>query len=512
MPGLVPFRPNPTQERFVYSSERFCGLYGGVGNGKSAAGCIRMLMLCDLFPRQNALVGRLTYPELRDTTMKDLLDVVRERNGGTLDEGPYVKSWQKEEKVLTLQNESLISFRYLENYESILSMNLGAFWIDQAEFVPERTYLALESRLRYWGPDERDPEHPDEPTFKEKWAEWYTKKYGKPPAVMPTEFGFITGNPGPGWVFDRYKRNTTGLYTLFEAPTAENKRNLPRGYEEHLRKSYSEDYVRRFLDGDWSVNAGSVYKEYDSRLHVVDPKETTFWDAKEERFSVPSYFPIFLGADHGQRNPTAMEGFAVDEDGNAIFFLEHYKTSSVIAEHAQGMKQVCEGHAVRRGDNGELFMWMDPNVSGTSDPNTGRDFRQLYYDHGIIGAVANKNVNAGIGRIEYLLKPDSTRKFPKWHPRRGEFGSPRLFIIKGMCPALETEFPLYRWEENKSGRDANERERPLKYMDHAMDASRYAIMAWFDQTAEEPQHEAVDTYSKFVHAQMIGRDKEGGPW
>jgi hypothetical protein len=507
VPGLVPFRPNPTQAAFVYSPHTFTAMYGGVGDGKSSAGCIKILMLADLFPGNNLLVGRLTYPELRDTTMKDVLDVVRERNGGTLEPGPYVVSWNKTTLDLVVKGGSQIHFRYLENYESILSMNLGGFWVDQAEFIPEETYLALESRLRFWGPSKRSD--PKTPTFKERWVAQYKRTYRRDPPALPREFGFITGNPGPGWVYERYKRNPSGLYHMYEAATSENAANLPDGYEERLRASYSEDYQRRFIDGDWSLLAGAIYKTFSRSTHVVRPEETDFWVTEkdgqpiEPHLSLPAYYPRFISWDHGQRNPTSVHVSAADEDGNLIFYLEHYRSSEILSDHADAVKLMVADEPVQRGENGELLVWMDPSVAGTSDPRTGRDFRQMYLDFGIAGLVANKSVNAGIGKVAYMLNPDPTHLYPRWHPKRGQPGSPRLFIIDGRCPALVMEFPQYRWESRKPGSDVNEPEKPHKYMDHAMDDIRYNVMAYFDEKAKRPEQPKDQTYGEWVHQQML---------
>lgn len=506
MPVPIPFEPNPTQAKFIYDLSQYTALYGGVGNGKTTAGCIKMQMLMDIFPGNMGLVGRLTYPELRDTTMREYLDVARERNGGTLEPGPYIKRWQKADMVLEMQNDSVVVFRYLENYESILSMNLGAFYVDQAEFIPEKTYLALESRLRFWG-------RKDGRKLKE-WREWHLRKFGTEPKFTPREMGFITGNPGPGWVFERYKRNTSGLYKMYEASTSENRANLPANYEENLRRSYNADYVRRFLDGDWSVMAGMVYKSYSTDLHLVNAEETRFWkvDANGEgRLEMPAHYPVFVGMDTGQRNPTAVEGFAVDEDGNLIFYLEHYKVSAVIKEHADALKVLFEGHNVPRAETGEYIVWIDPAVSGDSDPHTGRNFKQLYAEQGIAGMNANKAVLAGIAKVEQMLAPDQTHLYPKWHPRAGQPGSPRMFIMKGYCPALQHEFPLYRWEEKRNQGDQNEIEKPRKYLDHALDAARYGIMAYFDQKAEVAPTYREPTYDEWVlQTSILG--KGDGPW
>lgn len=77
------------QAEFVFDPAQYLGFYGGIGDGKSLAAILRALMLCDMFPGNYGLVGRLYSTELKRTTEKDFLDVVKVRNGGTLDEGPH---------------------------------------------------------------------------------------------------------------------------------------------------------------------------------------------------------------------------------------------------------------------------------------------------------------------------------------------------------------------------------------------------------------------------------------
>jgi hypothetical protein len=47
---------------------------------------------------------------------------------------------------------------------------------------------------------------------------------------------------------------------------------------------------------------------------------------------------------------------------------------------------------------------------------------------------ANNDRKAGYVRIAELLKPDPEHAFPTWHPRAGELGSPRLFIVRLHAP------------------------------------------------------------------------------
>lgn len=471
---------NPVQEEFLGCRETFVGLYGGIGNGKTTIAVAKGLLLSDLFPGNVGVVARLTYQELIDTTQKEFLNFVKIRNGGTLKEGPYVKRFQEgPPATLTLQNGSEIRFRYADNPEAILGANLGWFYIDQAEFVPEAVYSALEGRLRLWSPAKI-----------KDCQERYRAIHGKALPWTPKEYGFITGNPAPGWVYKRYKLNPSGKYKLVEASTDANVANLPPDYLDRLRTTNSPEWVQRFLDGSWDVFSGQIYKDWSEDLHGI------------EMFKMPDHWPRFLALDHGRQNPTAVAFVAVDEEHNVVLYKEHYKVSPYPADHAADIKALALGDPVRRSEDGKgIVVYMDPSIAGDSDMD-GRDFKQLYAELGIYGINANNRVNAGIGKVQTLMRPDPTHKFPKWHPRAGQLGSPRFFVMLDACPAFRHEVQLYKWMDQPDGKEENYKEKPHKYLDHILDALRYAIMAVFE-AAIPIKKEVIPTYAEQVHRQML---------
>lgn len=500
---LLDLTGNPWQREFVFSPHKYTGYYGGIRNGKSFGGCYRALYLSQQFPGNVGLVGRLTYPELWDTTEKIFLDFVRKLNGGTLEPGPYVKEFNQTKNFLRLYNDSIIYFRYLQNIEAILSMTLGWFYVDQAEFITEEVYEHLEGRLSLWSPDR-----------KRECAEAYERLHKEPLPYEPSEYGFITGNPAPGWVYRRYKRglNREGKpiepnpYHMIEATTEANIKNLPEDYLASLTATQTADWVARYLMGDWTTFAGQIYKDYQESLHVVP------------LMTLPAHWPRFLGWDHGTENPTAVLFVCVDEDGNCVVYNEHYKVSPVIRDHAEAVQALCIGDPVERTPDGKgVVVWMDSAISGDHDPE-GRDFKQLYQELGIFGLNANKQVNAGIQKVSLLLHPDPTHEFPKWHPRgekrdkagkvikEAEKGAPRLYFMQGRCPATMHEIVMYEWEPVPEGSKMNAKERPRKYMDHAMDALRYVLMAVFEKAKPLEKKRDV-TYQEFVNAEVLGVNK-----
>lgn len=502
---LLDLTDNPYQKDFVFSPYKYTGYYGGVRNGKTWGGCYRGILLSEMFPNNVGVVGRLTYGELRDTTQKDFLSFVRKRNGGTLNPGPYVKKWLDAPTLtLTLYNDSIIMFRYAENPETFLSMTLGWYYLDQAEFIPEQINNHLEDRLSLWGPT-------NVAASKAKYQELHKK----PMPYEPKEFGFISGNPAPGWVFDKYKKNPKGIYHLIEAPTEANVKNLPPQYLADFRARHTDEWIAKYLMGNWDTFEGQIYKEYAKGIHVVSEIHVREYFRAEyvKRYKkepdegwnyIPEHWPRHLGWDHGQRHPTAVEFVGIDEEGNCLVYNEYYKSDPVIRRHAENVLALCEGDNVPRPDNGKgVIVWMSPDVKGDYDPE-GHDFLQLYQDFGIHGMPANNRVLAGIQKIQLLLHPDPKHQYPRWHPKAGQLGAPRLYFIGERCPGLLHELPLYHWETEPEGEEMKEKERPHKYLDDGLDSLRYALMGYLDNAKPAVDRSKDPSYQEYVLAEVLG--------
>jgi len=222
----------PHQARFLDAAEPYVGLFGGVGNGKTFVANLKIIEHATQNPNNLCLVGRLTYPELRDSTREVFMSVLQK----FLPEKAY--QFNRAENSVTFWNGSVVIFRHLDNPASLLGPNLGAFYIDQAEEVDEEAFLQLQSRLRR--PNIR---------FRQ---------------------GLITGNPhGHDWIYYRWGMNDNpeGLndwsyntdYRMFTAPTIANVDNLPAGYIEQLKRSYSNEWFQRYVMGSWDVFEDQIF-------------------------------------------------------------------------------------------------------------------------------------------------------------------------------------------------------------------------------------------------------------
>jgi phage terminase large subunit len=110
---------NPYQTRFVDSMARYPALIGGVGTGKTFTAILRSVRLCELYPKNKGLIVRKDYTKLKDSTMADFMDCT----------GMKINSKHDVE----FPNGSILMFRHASELDMLKNMNLGFFYIEQAE-------------------------------------------------------------------------------------------------------------------------------------------------------------------------------------------------------------------------------------------------------------------------------------------------------------------------------------------------------------------------------------------
>lgn len=415
----------PPQRDFLENNNTYSLFSGGFGSGKTVALVLKALLISQAMPGNFGLIGRLTYPELRDTTQKTFFefcppDWYSESRGGV---------WNKSENYIRLYNGSEIIFRHLDNISEreLLSLNLGWFGIDQAEETSESVFQILQSRLRN--------------------------------NKIPRRYGFLICNPaGHNWLWHRFhpeskERMNDGYYV--ESTTYDNKANLPQDYITHMEESYTEEMVKRYLYGSWDVFEGQVFTEFDKKIHVIDP------------FDIPQHWERLVSIDHGLVNPTAVLWGAIDQDGNIFIYDEHYQAGRPISYHAAEIKK-------KTGKQQISLMIIDPSTVAKTREKDGFPYSiiQEYNDCKLYPVPGNNDVSASINRIKEFLKVQPKR----FHPTNGKVGSPRLFIFRN-CENMISEISKYHWKKLRSLNPQNPLEQTSDIDDHTVDALRYMVMA-----------------------------------
>ena len=425
--------PTPKQEEFIFSTSKFSCMSGGFGSGKTFAGCLRGLVLSQ-HPNNFGLIGRNTYVELRDTTRRTFFDVCPpefydESRGG---------QWKPSENHLKLVNGSEIIFRHLDTIseKELLSLNLGWFYIDQAEEIGWRVFQILTSRLRL--------------------------------NKVPTRYGFITCNPEPGmWIDDRFRKpmiegKQDPEYHFIDSSTYDNP-YLPADYIPTLLAQYPEEMRKRYVDGRWDAFENQIYTEFDRKIHVIKP------------FDIPKGWERVVAVDHGMINPTAAVWAAIDFDGNVFVYDEYYEPG-IVSQHA---KEILH----KTGDQ-EISLWViDPSTGAKTREKDGMAWSVLeeYEDYGLYFVPGNNAKLAGINRVKEFFKPRDDRR----HPITKQTPAPQLYIMQH-CINLLQELPQYQWRKLGTLGQRNSPEQPRDFNDHALDALRYLIMSRFPPPLQRP--------------------------
>lgn len=397
-------------------------LSGAIRSGKSAAG-LRLLVETALEVPSNYLVSRLSYRELEDSLKPALL----RGDGETppLLPSEAIREERRSDNVVVLHNGSRLMFRSLDDPRKLLSTTYGGALIDQAEELDEgpegeHVFDTVMGRLS-------DPRGPRK--------------------------AILIANPGPTthWLWRRFvsERTREGGFAVVEFSLLDNEAFLPRDYVASMlaTRESRPHFFATFVEGRWGVGASAAYVGFSPATHVVEP------------FVLPEHWGRFESMDHGSSAPTAWILWATDEDGNLISADEHYRAGWLVSAHAKEV--LARRRPARMGgtpmpacgfwETRELIMgregWAenrvlaDPSVMASQGLSTrwGRpaSVATEYAEHGVYLSPANNDRAAGHARLLELIHPDPARRFPRWHPRAGELGSPRLFVFSGCVRLIE---------------------------------------------------------------------------
>lgn len=282
------------QADFVNSSARYLLNSGGVGSGKTYSIVLKALDLCVSNPGIFLLIGAQTYPLLRDTTLREFLNVVPSE---------IVAAYNKTNQHFTFHNGSEVIFRAFDDPNKLKSLNLGAVGIEEMTDVNEEIFKMLRTRLRQEGMP--------------------CCLFG---ATNPSTFG--------NWVYKYFIESPIENSEVVYSVSSDND-FLPREYIadlEQIKKSNPE-YYERMVMGRWGALEGLVYNLPIEQRSGEQPK-------KFDRY--------IAGLDFGFTHPTAFVIIGVRE--NVYYIIDevyrHKLTSGDIVKIIKGRSHVYDFDAI----------------------------------------------------------------------------------------------------------------------------------------------------------------------
>lgn len=286
---------DPHQVKFVNSESKFLLNSGGVGSGKTFSLCLKALKIILRYPRIFGLIGAQTYPLLRDTTLREFLNIVPPH---------IIAQYNKSEQHFTFKNGSEVIFRSFDDPNKLKSLNLGFCAIEEVTDIPEEIFKMLRTRMR-----QND---------------------------MP---GCIFGATNPGtfgnWVYRYFidKDTKIGKSEVVYSISADNC-YLPKDYLDDLAemKKSNPEYYERMVMGRWGILEGVIYSlPYEQRLSELLPVK------KIHRF--------IAGLDFGFTHPTAFVIIGIRENEYYVYeeIYQHKMTSSEISKV---VKEKCDEYDI----------------------------------------------------------------------------------------------------------------------------------------------------------------------
>lgn len=235
------------QDQFFDLDCRFPLFCGGYGSGKTEAKLLKALS--DKFEEPDSAIGLYdpTYDLARLNTVPRLLEM--------LDHMPVNYRYDKQANIVKIDNYGRFIIRTLENPARIVGYEV---W---------RSHV-----------DELDTLKPDNAS--DAWNKIIARNRQKVKSGADNRVSVYTTPEGFRFCYDRWVRQGGPDYQVIQAPTMSNP-HLPDSYIESLRRTYPENLLSAYLEGQFvNLTSGTVYASFDRvRCYTdetVQPKEPLY--------------------------------------------------------------------------------------------------------------------------------------------------------------------------------------------------------------------------------------------
>ena len=367
------------QHDFFTCPDKVAAFIGGIRSGKTYSGCLWILSQTSR-PGTLGLVVAPTYPMLRDVTWRTMLEI-----------GGDIFTVNKSEMSLGVPGGGEMLFRSADTPDRIRGITANVALIDEAGYCPADTYDIVKGRL----------------------------------SGLPGLLRIVTTPKGRNWLYEKQSE-----MTIFRAATHDNP-YLPHDYIDGLKHSYTGNFARQELYGEFVAFEGLVYPMFSRDIHVrrfIDDWQPTRW---------------VMCQDEGYTNPAVILLVGIDNDGRWHVKREWY------------MRGKLQSEVVKTAREWQL----DYNIDLDAVDEAGAGLIADLIDNGVPAQGAKGRVLDGIQSIQNRMMVQ-------------EDGFPRL-TIDPECINLINEFESYAWKPEK--------DEPIKENDHALDALRYLGNALGDE-------------------------------
>ena len=431
------FKPNSgPQTEFLSSTEQEV-LYGGsAGGGKSYA------MVADPVRYLNNPNARMLLVRRSTEELRELISVSKQLYPKAI---PGIKFMERD-KTWVAPSGATLWMSYLDRDDDVMRYQGQAFnWIGFDELTQWPTpypWNYMRSRLRTTKASGlplymRATSNPGGPGH-----QWVKKTFINPSShnkafwATDTDSGEVIcwpkGHSREGEPL--FKRRFIPA-TLFDNPYL-----ADDGMYEANLLSLPEHQRRQLLEGDWDINEGAAFPEFNRRIHVVDP------------YDIPSNWTRFRAADYGYGSYSGVLWFAVTPAEQLVIYREMYVSKVTATDLADRILEAEDGEKIRYGVL-DSSLWHNRGDTGPSlaEQMIMKGCRWRPADRSKGSRVSGKN------EIHRRLQVD-------------EFTEESRLVIFNNCTNLISQLPAIPLDKN------NPEDVDTNSEDHLYDALRYGVM------------------------------------
>lgn len=345
---IIKYKPHPKQASFHKSQAKFRAFVGGLGSGKSYAGCWEMFRQLATHPGAIGVVMAPTYRMLHDSTTRTLFSIIPEN----------YYTYRKSDELILLQNGSECWFRSADNPETMRGPEISFAYLDEAAMMTPVAWRIMMGRIRQPG--------------------------------YPNRIWLTTTPKGRNWIYDIFVKEQKEDFWYITSATHENS-YLPEGYTETLSSNYSGNFLRQEIYGEFTSFEGLVYPAFASSIHCLP------WGWKPE--GIKAYY---AGVDWGYRDPYAVVVCGLDYDNRMYLVEEVYKTQLSPPQMLEIMQNLHSRYNFTQ-------VYCDPSQPGYISMFNSAGIPAAGADNSItegIGAVRARLNTQNDGRPRFFITPE----------------------------------------------------------------------------------------------------------
>ncbi len=248
-----------------------------------------------------------------------------------------------------------------------------------------------------------------------------------------------TANPeGPAhWLKKDFIDRADELDLIHWHFTLDDNPSLDPKYVENLKKEYTGAWYKRLILGEWSVASGLIYDSFDHDNLYEHPKDN------------PNYY--IVGIDYGTTNATAAVLCGIRPNRwPQITVEEEYYYDSMKTGRAKADDELAEDIKRFISHRNVNAVYVDPAAAS---------FKVALRQHNLPVLDANNDVIPGIKTVHRFI-------------------SNKNIVIHKSCKTLIEHIQGYSWDTKAADRGED---KPVKVLDHIVDALRYACYTAFPQ-------------------------------